>query len=49
MDGTVGSWCGGLVVLNRCMGQEGVGVVVWLCVVGGWDRRELVWWFGCVE
>jgi len=31
------------------MGQEGGGVVVWLCGVGGWDRREVVQWFGCVE
>jgi hypothetical protein len=31
------------------MGQEGVGAVVWLCGVGGWDRRELMQWFGCVE
>jgi hypothetical protein len=30
------------------MGQEGGGAVVCLCGVGGWDRRELVWWFGCV-
>ncbi len=29
---------------RRREGQEGGGVVVWLCGVGGWDRREVVWW-----
>jgi hypothetical protein len=51
------SWCGigrqeggGVVVWSRLReGQLEGGVVVWLCGVGGWDSREVVWWFGCVE
>ncbi len=35
-----------MVVWSRWMGQEGVGVVVWLCLVGGWDRRR--WCIGLV-
>jgi hypothetical protein len=39
VDGTGGSWWSGMVVWSRCMGQEGVSVVVWLYGVGVWDRR----------